>query len=159
MFHAVTDSDFDLVYSIYTEDAIIPYMSFEKVSKEAFKECFQQMKYRDKFLCFKEHGQVVGLVTVIRGKWRKSHVATIGGLAVPSPHQGKGVATRMIKSLVESLAEQGIRRFELFVESDNTNAINLYKKLGFKQEGILKGYFKRDAASTAIDEIIMARII
>ena len=159
MFRAVTEKDFDLIYSIYMEDTILPYMSFENISKEEFRECFDLMNSRDKFLIFEEELEAVGLITVIRGKWRKNHVATIGGIAVAPSHQGQGVATRMIMQIVEILKQEGLTRIELFVESDNPKAINLYKKLNFKEEGILRAYFKREMDSTAVDEIVMSRII
>jgi RimJ/RimL family protein N-acetyltransferase len=159
MFREVKENDFDLVYSIYMEDSTIRYMSFEKITKDEFKEIFNHLKSRDEFLLFEEKEEIVGIITVSRGKWRKKHVATIGGVAVPSSHQGKGVATRMITKLIDYLANTGISRLELFVESDNPGAINLYNNLGFKEEGLLRGYFKRETDSLAIDELVMAKII
>ena len=135
-----------------------PDLSFRRTALEGIKECFELLRLRDEFLLFEEQGEVVGIVTVTRGKWRKKHVATIGGLAVPSSHQGKGVATRMKTELVDYLTQEGIRRLEMFVESDNPSAIYLYKKLGFKEEGILRDYFKRETDSSAINELVMARI-
>ena len=136
-----------------------PDLSFQRTALEGFRECFELLRLRDEFLLFEEQGEVVGIVTVTRGKWRKKHVATIGGLAVPSSHQGKGVATRMKTELVDYLTQEGIRRLEMFVESDNPSAIYLYKKLGFKEEGILRDYFKRETDSSAINELVMARIL
>ncbi len=159
LFRRVTESDFNLVYSIYMEDTITPYMSFESISKTRFRECFDVMNSRDKFLIYEENSEAVGLISVTRGKWRKNHVATIGGIAVPSSHQGKGVATRMITQLIDILIQEGLTRLELFVESDNPNAINLYKKLGFIEEGVLRAYFKRETDSAAVDELVMSRII
>ncbi len=159
MFRAVAEEDFDLVYSIYMEEQVNFYMSFEKTSKEAFKECFAQLRSRDKFLIFEEHGDTAGVITVTRGKWRKYHVATIGGIAVPAAHQGKGIATRMITQLVELLTQEGLKRIELFVESDNPKAISLYKKLGFEKEGVLRAYFKREAQAAAVDELVMSKLL
>lgn len=159
VFRAVTQTDIDLVYSIYMEDAITRYMSFEASSKDGFKAVFAELRLRDEFLLYQENDDVVGIVTISRGKWRKSHVATIGAVAVPFEYQGKGVATRMFESLFGHLWHKGISRLELFVESDNPTAISLYKKLGFDEEGLLRHYFKREADSSAIDEIVMAKIL
>ena len=49
-FIRVTETDFELVYSIYMADSINPYMSFEKISQQAFKECFNVMANRDEFV-------------------------------------------------------------------------------------------------------------
>lgn len=158
MFRTVAKTDFDLVYSIYMEDSTIRYMSFEKCTKEEFREVFEHLKSRDEFLLFEENSEVAGIVTISRGKWRKKHVATIGGVAVPSSLQGRGVATRMFTGLIDYLTNEGINRLELFVESDNPGAISLYKKLGFREEGLLRNYFKRETDSSAIDELLMAKI-
>ncbi len=50
-----------------------------------------------------------------------------------------------------------LKRIELGVFSDNKKAINFYKKLGFKKEGIRKKSLQRK--DKLFDEIIMARLI
>ena len=36
----------------------------------------------------------------------------------------------------------GVERFSLEVRASNTPAIGLYRKLGFRQEGLRKGYYE-----------------
>lgn len=158
-FTSVTESDFELVYSIYMEEAINPYMSFEKISELAFRECFDLMANRDEFLFYQENGVRVGLFSLIYGKWRKHHVATIGALAILPEHQGKGVASRMMLAVFDRLKERGIKRLELIVESDNPKAIGLYKKLGFEMEGTLRAYLKRDNDENPIDDYFMSILL
>ncbi|MFT4606862.1 MAG: ribosomal protein S18 acetylase RimI-like enzyme [Gammaproteobacteria bacterium] len=158
-FIPVHEADFELVYSIYMSDSINPYMSFEKISKLAFKECFDLMANRDEFVFYQENGVRVGIFSLTLGKWRKQHVATIGALAILPEHQGKGVASRMMLKVFDHLKIINIQRLELIVECDNPKAISLYKKLGFEIEGTLRAYLKRDNADEPIDDYAMSILL
>jgi len=159
IFTAVTKADFELVYSIYMDDSINPYMSFEKISKKAFQECFELMTNRDEFVFYLEDGVRVGIYSLIYGKWRKQHVATIGALAIFPECQGEGIASRMMGRIFIHLRELNIKRLELIVESDNPKAINLYKKLGFEIEGTLRAYLKRDSDEAPVDDYFMSLLL
>lgn len=53
--------------------------------------------------------------------------------------RGKGYAKEaMIKTLRWGFHQLGLNRIFLKVETQNTTAINLYKKLGFVEEGVLR---------------------
>lgn len=54
--------------------------------------------------------------------------------------RGKGYAYEGLKSLLTHLFNEGLHRMDAEVYENNEAALNLLKKLGFKQEGI-----KRDA--------------
>lgn len=87
---------------------------------------------------------------------RMRHSGSIG-IAVHKDYQNQGVGSALMKTLID-LADNWLMlvRVELGVYTDNTRAIHLYEKLGFKKEGI-----KRKAAirnGEYIDEMMMARI-
>lgn len=52
--------------------------------------------------------------------------------------QGKGLARHLIERSISALSEKGIPHLYLVVTSDNTPAVNLYLRLGFKRIGIAK---------------------
>ena len=158
-FTNVTEADFDLTYSIYMEDSINPYMSFEKISRLDYRECFELMLARDEFLLYQENNVTLGIFTLSYGKWRKQHVATIGALAVLPEHQGKGVASKMMAAVFMLLKERNINRLELIVECDNPKAIKLYQKLGFELEGTLRAYLKRDNEDKPVDDYFMSILL
>lgn len=158
-FIPVVEMDFDLTYSIYMNDSINPYMSFEQIPKQEYRACFELMSTRDEFSFYQENGVNLGIFTLIYGKWRRQHVATIGALAVIPEHQGKGVASRMMSMVFALLKERNISRLELIVESDNPKAIKLYRKLGFEVEGTLRGYLKRDNEEEPIDDYFMSILL
>lgn len=54
------------------------------------------------------------------------------GLAVDVDHQGQGLATYLLKSVINLLAQVNENHFQIVVEKDNLPALNLYRKLGFE---------------------------
>ena len=103
-----------------------------------------------------ENGKVIGLgILMNHGNLRKKHVGVIT-LMVNSDYQNKGVGNLLMDKLINLSESLNIIRLELCVFRDNYKAINLYKKFGFKEEGIkVKSALKN---GEYIDEIMMARI-
>ncbi|ELC8406093.1 GNAT family N-acetyltransferase [Clostridium perfringens] len=103
-----------------------------------------------------ENGKVIGLgILMNHGNLRKKHVGVIT-LMVNSDYQNKGIGSLLMDKLINLSESLNIIRLELCVFRDNYKAINLYKKFGFKEEGIkIKLALKN---GEYVDEIIMARI-
>ncbi|WP_288679232.1 GNAT family N-acetyltransferase [uncultured Clostridium sp.] len=103
-----------------------------------------------------EDGKVIGLgILMNHGNLRKKHVGVIT-LMVNSDYQNKGVGSLLMDKLINLSESLNIIRLELCVFRDNYKAINLYKKFGFKEEGIkVKSALKN---GEYIDEIMIARI-
>lgn len=70
-------------------------------------------------------------------------------------NQGKGIGTFAVKALIEhAFYDLNLRRLQLEVLKYNTIALNLYKKIGFVEEGIKrKAVYKN---GEYVDELIMA---
>ncbi|EHK2345334.1 GNAT family N-acetyltransferase [Clostridium perfringens] len=103
-----------------------------------------------------ENGKVIGLgILMNHGNLRKKHVGVIT-LMVNSDYQNKGIGSILMDKLINLSESLNIIRLELCVFRDNYKAINLYKKFGFKEEGIkVKSALKN---GEYIDEFMMARI-
>lgn len=103
-----------------------------------------------------ENGKVIGLgILMNHGNLRKKHVGVIT-LMVNSDYQNKGIGSLLMDKLINLSESINIIRLELCVFRDNYKAINLYKKFGFKEEGIkVKSALKNGEYA---DEIMMARI-
>lgn len=103
-----------------------------------------------------ENGKVIGLgILINHGNLRKKHVGVIT-LMVNSDYQNKGIGSLLMDKLINLSESLNIIRLELCVFRDNYKAINLYKKFGFKEEGIkVKSALKNGEYA---DEIMMARI-
>ena len=83
-----------------------------------------------------ENGKVIGLgILMNHGNLRRKHVGVIT-LMVNSDYQNKGIGSLLMDKLINLSESLNIIRLELCVFRDNYKAINLYKKFGFKEEGI-----------------------
>ena len=69
---------------------------------------------------------------------------------VSKEYRNSGIATELIKNLKEY---EGVKTILLEVSSENIPAINLYKKLGFIQNGIRKKYYN------GVDAYLMEMIV
>ncbi|WP_415334643.1 GNAT family N-acetyltransferase [Clostridium perfringens] len=103
-----------------------------------------------------ENGKVIGLgILMNHGNLRRKHVGVIT-LMVNSDYQNKGIGSLLMDKLINLSESLNIIKLELCVFRDNYKAINLYKKFGFKEEGIkIKSALKN---GEYVDEIMMARI-
>jgi len=73
---------------------------------------------------------------------KNRHRATIG-VALYQEFCGLGIGTAMLSALFDFAVEQGIEQLELEVMEDNTKAISLYEKMGFRIVASLPNAYKR----------------
>jgi len=93
----------------------------------------QRIQKLGPFLGVREDGKLVamgGLRLHIAGYREITTVATLPG------HQGRGYATAIVRALVERIRSRGDRPF-LTVGTGNTRAIEIYRRLGFKERTLL----------------------
>ena len=83
------------------------------------------------------------------------HVVSVA-LGVHPVAQGRGMGRALMERLIEDarLAEPRVRRVELGVLADNMRARSLYESLGFRVEGVRRGFVK-DARGER-DDCLMA---
>jgi putative acetyltransferase len=86
---------------------------------------------------------------------RLSHIATFFLYLEPA-YWGKGIGKESIQFLEKVVQNRGYLRIECMVSGRNQRAISLYKKLGYKQEGIKKQAFYIDGEYA--DLIIMGKV-
>ena len=55
----------------------------------------------------------------------------VGGMGVLESHRGAGIGERLMRNLVDRAREAGVRRLRLEVLTQNTPAIDIYRRLGF----------------------------
>ena len=72
------------------------------------------------------------------------------GMGLLPPFRGQGIGRRLILRTLEAARAIGLRRVELTVRENNTNAIELYKKVGFAVEGLQRAAVRIDDADENI---------
>lgn len=111
-------------------------LSNKDEEEESIKEKIINRGKNQYWYVAEENGKVIGLgILMNHGNLRKKHVGVIT-LMVNSDYQNKGVGSLLMDKLINLSESLNIIRLELCVFRDNYKAINLYKKFGFKEEGI-----------------------
>lgn len=96
------------------------------------------------------------IVTYHIGPQALAHVLKDTTVLVHPQHQGKGVGSSLIKTLLDDIEQHHpeIMRIELFTRETNP-ALQLYKRLGFVEEGRFEGRIK-NLNGTYVADIPMA---
>ena len=96
----------------------------------------------------------VGGATFLRGAWTKNaHTADLGVSLLPE-FRGLGIGEDLMREGVEWARRVGVRKLKLGVFASNERAVRLYRKLGFAEEGRLRGEVVLDGRPD--DELLMA---
>jgi RimJ/RimL family protein N-acetyltransferase len=107
------------------------------------------------FYAVNENEQVVGWADIFpEDNPRQNHRGSLG-MGIISEYRGQGIGTRLLQAVLKQAKEFGLEKVELNVYTSNTNAIKLYRKLGFVEEGLIKKYRKLDGKY--FDCLIMAK--
>ncbi|MBO5866982.1 MAG: ribosomal protein S18-alanine N-acetyltransferase [Clostridia bacterium] len=78
--------------------------------------------------------------TCVRAMYEEAQVCNI---AVLPNYRRKGIATKLIDEMLRLSVDKGCKYCELEVNTENTPAIELYKKCGFEVAGIRKNFYRR----------------
>jgi ribosomal-protein-alanine N-acetyltransferase len=83
------------------------------------------------------NGQLVGYVIVSRyvDAWHVMNLVVVEG------ERRRGVATRLLEEVFAQTRGQGRRGFTLEVRVSNDGAVRLYERLGFRAQGVRRGYY------------------
>ena len=114
-------------------------------------------KLEDSFMYVAEEEKLVGFLTAQRGSANRiKHTAYIV-IGILGGHRGKGIGRKLFEELEKWSAKNNIKRLELTVMTHNEKAVNLYKKMGFKIEGVKEHSILVD--EEFIDEYYMGKIL
>lgn len=89
------------------------------------------------YIIAKEKNEVVGFagLSVVFDE------ATLNNIVVKKSCRGRGIGGELLETLIEICTHLNVKSFTLEVNVENTPAINLYEKFGFKNLGIRKKYY------------------
>jgi putative acetyltransferase len=153
-----TADDFGFIYRLYMHPDINPWLLYEQMGKEEFKAIFNELASRAQLFIFQFEAEDAGMFKLVPMKHRNSHIVYLGGVALDPAFKGRGLGELMLREVVEKVKDQGYKRIELTVATFNGNAISLYEKIGFRNEGRLKDYTYLKSEDRYIDEYVMGLV-
>lgn len=114
--------------------------SNQPFDKEKIEKIKKDLSKYNKHLCSyvavnKETGKIIGSCNFKgKEKGRLRHRVDCGWGVHPD-YAGKGIGTKLVKTLLNEAGKRGFRRIEAEVYVKNKGSIKLAKKLGFRIEG------------------------
>lgn len=103
--------------------------------------------------------EIIGSLSFENGPFQRTCHSGTFGVSVRQDWRGKGIGTAMLKTLLEwAEANPCIEKVSLAVFSTNTRAIELYRRLGFVEEGRRAKEIKI-GPGRYVDEVLMGRFV
>jgi putative acetyltransferase len=155
----VTAEDADEIYGIYMHEQVIPFLTYDPMSRHDFQPIFDALLAQGNFFAYPWEGRIGGIYRISHYPGRVRHVACLGTVAVNPAFQRRGIGRRMLEEAIACLREQGVRRVELYAEADNPGGLAFYRQLGFEQEGLLRGFYRRAHENHDVDEYVMGLLL
>lgn len=100
---------------------------------------------------------LVGYLTLIFARLSKMKGNGYLGLSVKASHRNRGIGTMLMETAEAHARGRGARRLELEVFSKNQKAIELYKRLGYLEEGRKRGAVETEDGLD--DMVFMAKLL
>ena len=134
------ETDIDKVLDIETKSFTTPW------SRDAFVMEITNNRLA-KYIVAEKNGEIVGY----GGMWLIIDEGHITNIAVYPEYRGQGIGHYLVKKLINICEERDMTSITLEVRASNSVAQSLYKKYGFEEAGIRRGYY----TDTKEDAIIM----
>ena len=104
------------------------------------------------YVAAEEGNRIVGYAGMMLPGGRQAEVLT---LAVDAGHWGRGIGSALLTELLEEAVRCDCTEVFLEVRADNSRAQDLYRRYGFGEIGIRRGYYQ----PSGVDAIVMRRAL
>lgn len=136
------EEDIDKVFEIETACFPIPW------SKKAFIDEIKKNKFAVYVVACKDD-KIVGY----GGMWIVMNEGHITNIAVHPDYRRMKAATGIVNTLIKIANHNNVDYMTLELRAGNKSAYELYKKFGFRPEGVRKGYYSNDGEDAIIMNI------
>ena len=154
----VTDADYEVLRSLRA-DITLQHLLLANPPPEGDLDVGRWIKRRSSaghlWVIASGSGACIGYLQ-LNNVHRKNRYAWLG-IALTQPARGQGAGSAAIRRLCAKSEELGLRKLLLEVRADNSNAIAMYGKLGFRFVGQLRDHY--DDGVSLHDVVIMERMI
>ena len=118
-----------------------------------FKDTYirDKMKKNNFFFVAEDAGKIIGCT---RASIVDIDLAEIRTLCVDEQYRKQGIATELMQTALDFLKKEKMRKVVARSKPDNEDALKLFKKFGFVQEGYFKEHYRK-----GIDIIQLAKFL
>jgi len=154
-----SEDDAMVIKNIVNSVASEKYNVVPERSREDWDEAIREIKSRNGLVIVAQvNGKIVGMAHLVGGKFEKNKHVGFLGILILKEFRRFGVGTVMMNYIMEWANKQReLKKISLTVFSTNKAAISLYRKFGFKIEGISRKQYKIE--EKYIDEITMGKFL
>lgn len=110
----------------------------DRLSRRSFRR-FLEMP-RDRLIVAESGGELIGYCLMLMSA--ATRLARIYSIAVSPTARGQGIGETLVREAEKEAAEADRIIMRLEVREDNAGAINLYKRLGYRQFGTYRDYYE-----------------
>ncbi|ANU16220.1 ribosomal-protein-alanine N-acetyltransferase [Planococcus maritimus] len=129
-FRKMTIQDVNAVYEIEKQSFTLAWT----------KEAFEQEMLKNEFAYYVLGETAEGVIGYC-GMWLVMDEAHITNIAISPQQRGNKYGEALMREAMDQARAQGAKLMTLEARVSNIAALNLYKKLGFQNGGIRKGYY------------------
>ncbi|MFI4955756.1 MAG: GNAT family N-acetyltransferase [Gammaproteobacteria bacterium] len=131
-------ADFDAIHAIWMQEDVLPFLGWEKTSREDFRPIFDEIRNASELYVLRLGDEVVAVRRIVLYDGQHSHTAELGAFAVHQDHRRKGYGELFYKLLMEEIKtnKPNIKRIQLGQTTDNFPALVLSEKMGFTPDFI-----------------------
>lgn len=130
------EREFETFYSLHKEGKkYFKKISGERVqfSKKQDEKRFSKMfgSNENHLFFIEEKGEIIGYIEFCLWKNKQPPTSYINDMIIKKEYRGKGLGKKAIKWFISYSKNKGVKRIGLGTRVENTNALELYKKMGF----------------------------
>lgn len=142
MIRPMEERDLPEVLDIYN-DMILTNTAVYINEPQSFQEKKQWFAKRkmagDPLLVFEEDGEVAGFATYSQFRPYPGYRHTMEhSVYVHKAHYQKGIATKLMRELIEIAEAQGVKTLVAGIDGNNKGSVKAHEKLGFEYAGTIK---------------------
>src|ERR1700730_8707564 len=114
--------DFEFIYGLYMHPDVNEFLLYEYMDRESFKPIFEELRNSEVLYLYEFENCSIGMFKLVRLKFRTSHIAYLGGLAIHPDFTGKGEGSKMMAEILMMGHQMNLVRMELSTSSNNAKA-------------------------------------
>ena len=105
-----------------------------------------------------DDGQLMALAALEPGRDWTSHVADLVLLVGPHARR-QGLGRALARQMLVEAVERGFKKVTVMVAADNVAGVEMFQKLGFQAEGLLRDQLRNPDDGALRDTVILAHLV